>query len=169
MRRSFTSCRRSVLYSGFNHDIQRDLKKLRLHKRYNVCHNRHEHFKHCRKLCCDFRSVRLSCSRRRRCGHVYIHRPRHRINRDDCHCQQTHPAEDVIEKVFHMHKDHLRKPLKIGIPSAGEQLSYNLSQMIVTYFIAIMGAQALTTKCIRKILRCLFCCSALQSARARKF
>lgn len=45
-----------------------------------------------------------------------------------------------------MHKEHLRKLLKIGIPSAGEQLSYNLSQMIVTYFIAIMGAQALTTK-----------------------
>nr|WGD76607.1 MATE family efflux transporter [Bacillus subtilis] len=49
-------------------------------------------------------------------------------------------------KVFHMHKEHLRKALKIGIPSAGERLSYNLSQMIVTYFIAIMGAQALTTK-----------------------
>lgn len=45
-----------------------------------------------------------------------------------------------------MHKEHLCKLLKIGIPSAGEQLSYNLSQMIVTYFIAIMGAQALTTK-----------------------
>ncbi|MDU0156527.1 MATE family efflux transporter [Bacillus cabrialesii] len=51
-----------------------------------------------------------------------------------------------LKKVFHMHKEHLRKLLKIGIPSAGEQLSYNLSQMIVTYFIAIMGAQALTTK-----------------------
>lgn len=45
-----------------------------------------------------FRFVRLSCSRRCRCGHVHIYRPRHRINRDDCDCQQTHPAEDVAEK-----------------------------------------------------------------------
>ncbi|MDK4255870.1 MATE family efflux transporter [Bacillus velezensis] len=50
------------------------------------------------------------------------------------------------QKIFHVHKEHLRKLLKIGIPSAGEQLSYNISQMVVTYFIAIMGAQALTTK-----------------------
>jgi putative MATE family efflux protein len=50
------------------------------------------------------------------------------------------------KKIFHVHKEHLRKLLKIGIPSAGEQLSYNISQMVVTYFIAIMGAQALTTK-----------------------
>lgn len=48
--------------------------------------------------------------------------------------------------MFHVHKEHLRKLLKIGIPSAGEQLSYNISQMVITYFIAIMGAQALTTK-----------------------
>lgn len=52
----------------------------------------------------------------------------------------------TFKKVFHVHKEHLRKLLKIGIPSAGEQLSYNTSQMVVTYFIAIMGAQALTTK-----------------------
>ncbi|MGG3641128.1 MATE family efflux transporter [Bacillus gobiensis] len=51
-----------------------------------------------------------------------------------------------LKKVFHVHKEHLRKLIKIGIPSAGEQLSYNGSQMIVTYFIAILGAQALTTK-----------------------
>ncbi|MGM0861549.1 MATE family efflux transporter [Bacillus atrophaeus] len=52
----------------------------------------------------------------------------------------------TVKKVFHVHKEHLRKLLKIGIPSAGEQLSYNISQMVITYFIAIMGAQALTTK-----------------------
>ncbi|MCC9021362.1 MATE family efflux transporter [Bacillus nakamurai] len=52
----------------------------------------------------------------------------------------------TFKNVFHVHKEHLRKLLKIGIPSAGEQLSYNISQMVVTYFIAIMGAQALTTK-----------------------
>ncbi|MFS0864192.1 MATE family efflux transporter [Fredinandcohnia sp. 179-A 10B2 NHS] len=41
---------------------------------------------------------------------------------------------------------HLKNLLKIGIPSAGEQLSYNGSQMLITYFITIMGTQALTTK-----------------------
>lgn len=51
-----------------------------------------------------------------------------------------------LKKVFHVHKEHLRKLIKIGIPSAGEQISYNGSQMAITYFIAILGAQALTTK-----------------------
>ncbi|BAB06655.1 MATE family efflux transporter [Halalkalibacterium halodurans] len=40
----------------------------------------------------------------------------------------------------------LRNLLKIGIPSAGEQLSYNASQLVITYFIAMMGTEALTTK-----------------------
>ena len=35
---------------------------------------------------------------------------------------------------------------RIGIPAAGEQLSYNASQMVITYFIASMGTVALTTR-----------------------
>ena len=41
---------------------------------------------------------------------------------------------------------HMKSLLKIGIPSAGEQLSYNGSQMVITYFIVSIGTYALTTK-----------------------
>ncbi|MCT8137881.1 MATE family efflux transporter [Anaerobacillus sp. CMMVII] len=43
-------------------------------------------------------------------------------------------------------KNELKKLLKIGVPSAGEHLSYNTSQIAITYFIASMGTIALTTK-----------------------
>lgn len=35
---------------------------------------------------------------------------------------------------------------KIGIPTAGEQLSYNVSQLVITYFINFLGNEALSTK-----------------------
>lgn len=41
---------------------------------------------------------------------------------------------------------HFKDLLKIGIPSAGEHLSYSGSQMVITYFIAILGTEALTTR-----------------------
>ncbi|SDJ87656.1 MATE family efflux transporter [Sediminibacillus albus] len=43
-------------------------------------------------------------------------------------------------------KQHITDLLHIGVPSAGEQLSYNASQMVITYFIAQLGTVALTTK-----------------------
>ncbi len=43
-------------------------------------------------------------------------------------------------------KMELKNLLKIGVPSAGEHLSYNTSQIAITYFIASMGTIALTTK-----------------------
>src|SRR5690625_2335759 len=51
-----------------------------------------------------------------------------------------------MKHFFHYQKEHLRALLKIGIPSAGEQLSYNASQMVITYFVAQLGTVALTTK-----------------------
>ncbi|WP_342500063.1 MATE family efflux transporter [Bacillus sp. FSL M7-0791] len=51
-----------------------------------------------------------------------------------------------LKSMFHIQRTHLKKLLKIGIPSAGEQLSYNGSQMIITLFITFMGTQALATK-----------------------
>lgn len=39
-----------------------------------------------------------------------------------------------------------KKLLNIGIPSAGEQFSYSLSQVVITYFINILGNQALATR-----------------------
>ncbi|QTM98666.1 MATE family efflux transporter [Sediminibacillus dalangtanensis] len=47
---------------------------------------------------------------------------------------------------FSYNKQDIRDLLNIGIPSAGEQLSYNASQMVITYFIAQLGTLALTTK-----------------------
>ncbi|GLF90996.1 putative transporter YisQ [Bacillus safensis] len=51
-----------------------------------------------------------------------------------------------LKNMFHIQRTHLKKLLKIGIPSAGEQLSYNGSQMIITLFITFMGTQALAAK-----------------------
>ncbi|MFS0782916.1 MATE family efflux transporter [Bacillus sp. 1P06AnD] len=48
--------------------------------------------------------------------------------------------------IFRMPIQHVKNLLAIGIPSAGEQLSYNGSQMMVTYFIAMIGTEALTTR-----------------------
>ncbi|WP_163538752.1 MATE family efflux transporter [Gracilibacillus sp. YIM 98692] len=44
------------------------------------------------------------------------------------------------------YRNHLKKLLFIGIPSAGEQLAYNGSQMAITYFITMLGTEAITTK-----------------------
>ncbi|MCP8968265.1 MATE family efflux transporter [Ectobacillus ponti] len=43
-------------------------------------------------------------------------------------------------------KHHLRNLLRIGVPAAGENLSYNASQVVITFFITMLGTQALTTK-----------------------
>ncbi|MCM3044907.1 MATE family efflux transporter [Bacillus altitudinis] len=51
-----------------------------------------------------------------------------------------------FKRMFYIQRTHLKKLLKIGIPSAGEQLSYNGSQMIITLFITLMGTQALAAK-----------------------
>lgn len=40
----------------------------------------------------------------------------------------------------------LKKLLKIGIPSAGEQMSYSFSQVVITYFINMIGTNALITR-----------------------
>lgn len=51
---------------------------------------------------------------------------------------------------FRYQKDHLKDLLQIGVPSAGEQLSYNTSQMMITYFIGQLGTVALTTNVYTK-------------------
>lgn len=43
-------------------------------------------------------------------------------------------------------KREVRDLLKIGVPTAGEQISYNVSQVVITMFIASMGTTALTTR-----------------------
>ena len=56
-------------------------------------------------------------------------------------------GEEINYKYFFRYeKVHVKSLLKIGIPSAGEQLSYNASQMVITYFVAQLGTIAITTK-----------------------
>lgn len=40
----------------------------------------------------------------------------------------------------------LRKMLSIGLPSGGEQLSYSLSQVVITYFVNMLGNEALAAR-----------------------
>jgi putative MATE family efflux protein len=42
--------------------------------------------------------------------------------------------------------NHIKNLLKIGVPTAGEHLAYNSSQVYITYFVAILGTTALTAK-----------------------
>ncbi|MDZ5470292.1 MATE family efflux transporter [Bacillus sp. 31A1R] len=56
------------------------------------------------------------------------------------------PGGLPVKMLFSFPKKHLKNLLKIGIPSAGEHLSYNSSQMVITYFIATIGTEALTTR-----------------------
>lgn len=50
-------------------------------------------------------------------------------------------------KVFKLPKSHLKELLHIGLPAAGEQMSYNLSQFVVIFFITTyMGTLFVTTR-----------------------
>lgn len=40
----------------------------------------------------------------------------------------------------------LKNLLKVGLPSAGENLSYSFSQVVITYLINILGNNALATR-----------------------
>ncbi len=55
-------------------------------------------------------------------------------------------GELQFRNLFRYEKSHVKSLLQIGIPSAGEQLSYNASQMVITYFVAQLGTVAITTK-----------------------
>ncbi|TMU88116.1 MATE family efflux transporter [Bacillus sp. BHET2] len=56
------------------------------------------------------------------------------------------PTALPIKRLFQLPASHVKNLLRIGVPSAGEHLSYNGSQMVITYFIASIGTNALTTK-----------------------
>ena len=50
-------------------------------------------------------------------------------------------------KIFHPFPwGELKVLLKIGLPSAGEHMSYNFSQLVLTYFINMLGNEALTAR-----------------------
>lgn len=51
-------------------------------------------------------------------------------------------------------REELRGLLKIGLPSAGEQMSYSCSQLVIAYFITTLGVEALAarTYCVNIIM-----------------
>jgi Na+-driven multidrug efflux pump len=49
----------------------------------------------------------------------------------------------VIKDIFNAKKEDIRELLEIGIPSAGENLSYQLSQVVITSFVVTMGTASL--------------------------
>lgn len=55
-----------------------------------------------------------------------------------------HPLS--FRDMFRLPWNYVKELLRIGIPSAGENISYNASQIFITYFVSILGTSALTTK-----------------------
>ncbi|MCT2536653.1 MATE family efflux transporter [Aquibacillus koreensis] len=51
-----------------------------------------------------------------------------------------------VEDYFKLKKEYVKKILGIGVPAAGEHLSHNLSQLTITFFITLLGANALATR-----------------------
>ncbi|MEH7112938.1 MATE family efflux transporter [Neobacillus niacini] len=52
----------------------------------------------------------------------------------------------VFKDIFNVKKDDIRGLLQIGIPSAGENLSYQLSQVVITSFVVTMGTASLAAR-----------------------
>ena len=57
-----------------------------------------------------------------------------------------HRLLDAVKVPFAELKGEMNKLLKIGLPSAGENMSYNAQQVVLTYFINLLGNTALTTR-----------------------
>lgn len=56
------------------------------------------------------------------------------------------PVNMSVGSFFRLKKEFATKILNIGVPSAGEQLSYNVSQLVLTVMITTLGATALATR-----------------------
>ncbi len=61
-----------------------------------------------------------------------------------------------------------RNLMKIGLPSAGEALSYSCSQLVIAYFITRLGIEALAarTYCVNIIMYCYLFCISIAHAGA---
>ncbi|WP_238985094.1 MATE family efflux transporter [Bacillus kwashiorkori] len=51
-----------------------------------------------------------------------------------------------LKDIFHLHKKDIKDLLEIGIPSAGENMSYQFSQIVMTGFVASLGAASLAAR-----------------------
>ncbi|WP_246317479.1 MATE family efflux transporter [Paenibacillus agri] len=61
-------------------------------------------------------------------------------------CSRSLPHRVRLLPLKSFRKEDIRLLFKLGLPSAGEPISYNLSQGVITYFISVLGVAALTTK-----------------------
>lgn len=61
-----------------------------------------------------------------------------------------------------------RNLMRIGLPSAGETISYSCSQLVITFFIALLGMQALATRtyCVNLIMFVYLFCIAISHGGA---
>lgn len=57
-----------------------------------------------------------------------------------------HRLLDAVKVPFAELRGEMNKLMKIGLPSAGENMSYNAQQVVLTYFINLLGNTALTTR-----------------------
>lgn len=57
-----------------------------------------------------------------------------------------HRIWEACKTPWYILKEEMGKLLKIGLPSAGENMSYNAQQVVITYFINLLGNEALTTR-----------------------
>ncbi|WP_312473307.1 MATE family efflux transporter [Neobacillus sp.] len=52
----------------------------------------------------------------------------------------------TVKDIFKAKKEDIKRLLSIGIPSAGENLSYQLSQLVITSFVVSMGTASLAAR-----------------------
>ena len=78
-------------------------------------------------------------------------------------CLHDYTVRHTVRKHIHRFPPALLPPfpwielknlMKVGLPSAGEQLSYSSSQVVITYFINMLGVEALATRtyCVNIIM-----------------
>jgi putative MATE family efflux protein len=53
-----------------------------------------------------------------------------------------------LRRMLSFNKEIVLSILKIGMPSAGEVFAYQISQLVITYIITLLGTEALTTRVI---------------------
>lgn len=65
-------------------------------------------------------------------------------------------------------RDEFRSLMKVGLPSAGEQLSYSCSQLVIAFFITSLGMEALAarTYCVNLIMYSYLFCIAISHGGA---
>lgn len=66
--------------------------------------------------------------------------------------QKSIKGKISIKYLFPLPKDELKKLIKIGVPATGENISYDISQLVITAIINLMGTMSLNTKIYCSIL-----------------